>query len=72
MHELPQSIAKRCIPIQSDPYAIDPLSAYAMDKGDLKRLLDRNPISKDDLRAILKSGQLSKKEIRELLDEYSK
>jgi hypothetical protein len=56
----------------SDPYSIDPLSAFAMDKGDLKRLLDRNPITKDDLTAILKSDQLSKQEIRELLEEYSK
>lgn len=57
---------------QSDPTMIDPLSAFSMDKGDLKRLMARNPISKDDLRAILKSEQLSKKEIRELLEEYSK
>lgn len=56
----------------SDPYSIDPLSAYSMDKGDLKRLLDRNPITKGDLTAILKSDQLSKEEIRELLVEYSK
>jgi hypothetical protein len=57
---------------QSDPYAIDPLSAFAMNKDDLKRVLDRNPITKDDLTAILKSKQLSKQEIRDLLEEYSK
>jgi hypothetical protein len=56
----------------SDPYSIDPLSAYAMNKGDMKRLLDRNPITKDDLTAILKSSQLTKQDIRELLVEYSK
>lgn len=54
-----------------DPYLIDPLSAFAMNKGDLRRLLDRNPITKEDLTAILKSNQLSKQEIRELLVEYS-
>lgn len=57
---------------QSDPYGIDPLSAFKMDKDDLKRVMDRNPISKEDLTAILKSKQLSKQEIRELLEEYSK
>jgi hypothetical protein len=56
----------------SDPTEIDPLSAYAMDKGDLKRVLDRNPVTREDLTAILKSKQLSKQDIRDLLEEYSK
>jgi hypothetical protein len=56
----------------SDPTSIEPITAFAMDKGDLKRLLDRNPITKEELTSILKSDQLSKEEIRELLAEYSK
>jgi hypothetical protein len=56
----------------SDPTAIRPITAFVMDKKDLQRLLDRNPITKDDLAAILKSGQLTKEEIRELLAEYSR
>ncbi len=55
-----------------DPTSIVPITAFAIDKADLKRILARNPITKDDLAAILKSGQLSKQEIRALLDEYSK
>lgn len=55
-----------------DPTSKDPIMAFAMDKGDLKRLLDRNPITKEDLAAILKSKQLTKQEIRELFEEYSK
>jgi hypothetical protein len=55
-----------------DPTSKDPLTAYAMDKGALKRLMDRNPITKEDLKEILKSDQLSKQEILELLEEYSK
>lgn len=45
--------------------------AFAMDKGDLQRLLDRNPINREDLKAILKSGQLSKQEIKDLLNDCS-
>jgi hypothetical protein len=56
----------------SDPTEIDPLLAFAMDKGGLKRVLDRNPITKEDLTAILKWKQLSKQDIRDLLEEYSK
>lgn len=56
----------------SDPYSIDPITAFPLDKSDLRRLLDRNPITKEELAAILKSGQLSKQEIRDLLIEYSK
>jgi hypothetical protein len=56
----------------NDPNLIEPITAFAMDKADLKRLLDRNPVTKEDLAAILKSGQLSKQEIRELLAEFSK
>jgi hypothetical protein len=56
----------------SDPTSVEPITAFAMDKGDLKRLLDRNPITKQELTSILKSDQLSKEEIRELLAEYSK
>jgi hypothetical protein len=56
----------------SDPTSIAPITAFALNTGRLKRLLDRNPITKDDLTAILKSDQLSKQEIRELLEEYSK
>jgi hypothetical protein len=55
----------------SDPTAIVPITAFALDKEDLKRLLDRNPITKEDLRAILGSDQLSKQEIREILREYA-
>jgi hypothetical protein len=56
----------------SDPTTIAPLTAYAMDQRDLKRLLNANPVTKDELAGILKSGQLSKDEIRELLAEYAK
>lgn len=56
----------------SDPTSIEPLTAFPMDKGDLKRLLDRNPITKQELSSILNSAQLSREEIRELLAEYSK
>jgi hypothetical protein len=56
----------------SDPTIIKPITAFAMDKNDLQRLLERNPVTKDDLAAILKSGQLTKDEIRELLAEYAK
>jgi hypothetical protein len=56
----------------SDPTVIDPLTAYAMDPRDLKRLLEANPVTKEELAGILKSGQLSKEEIREVLAEYAK
>jgi hypothetical protein len=55
-----------------DPTLIIPVTAFPLDKEDLKRLLVRNPITKGELASILKSGQLSKDEIRELLTEYSK
>jgi hypothetical protein len=55
----------------SDPTLIKPITAFPLDKEDLKRLLIRNPITKGELASILKSGQLSKDEIRELLAEYS-
>jgi hypothetical protein len=55
-----------------DPTLIIPITAFPLDKEDLKRLLVRNPITKAELASILKSGQLSKDEIRELLMEYSK
>jgi hypothetical protein len=55
-----------------DPTLITPITAFPLDKEDLKRLLTRNPISKEELASILKSGQLSKDEIRELLAEFSK
>lgn len=57
--------------VLSDPTAIRPLTAYPMEKTDLRRLLDRNPVTKRELAAILKSDQLTKEEIRELLSEYS-
>jgi hypothetical protein len=56
----------------SDPTSVEPITAFAIDKGDLKRLLDGNPVTKEELTSILKSDQLSKQEIRELLAEYSK
>lgn len=56
----------------TDPTAIRPITAFPMDKGDLKRLLDRNPVTKEELASILKSGQLTKEEIREVLAEFAK
>lgn len=55
-----------------DPTLITPITAFPLDKEDLRRLLARNPVSKEELTSILKSGQLSKDEIRELLAEFSK
>lgn len=55
----------------SDPTAIRPLTAYPMEKADLRQLLDRNPVTKQELAAILQSDQLTKEEVRELLSEYS-
>jgi hypothetical protein len=56
----------------SDPTAIIPVTAFPMDKDDVKRLLERNPVTKEELTSILKSGVLPKAEIRELLAEYAK
>ena len=56
----------------ADPTEIRPITAFGIDKSDLKRLLSEYPLSKDDLVSILKSGQLSKEEIRETLAEFSR
>jgi len=54
-----------------DEFWIEPLTAFPIDKDQLRVLLRTHPLSKNDLSAILKSAQLSKNEIREILSEYS-
>jgi hypothetical protein len=56
----------------NDSTEIRPLTAFAIDKHDLKRLLDENPLTKEELVGILKSGRLSKDDIREVLTEFAK
>ena len=54
-----------------DEFWIDPLTAFPIEKDQLRMLLRDYPLSRADLEAILKQGHISKRDIRELLTEYS-
>lgn len=55
----------------TEKFWLSPLTAFPVDKGQLKKLLKEYPLSKAELSEILKSNQITKEEIRELLAEYS-
>jgi hypothetical protein len=55
----------------ADRTAINPITAWKMDKDDLKRPSGHNPVTREWLASILKSGQLSRDEIREVLADYA-
>lgn len=55
----------------ADPTTVRPLTAFAIDKWELKRLLDSGSVTRSGMKRILDSGVLSKDDIRELLAQYS-
>ncbi|MCE3605097.1 hypothetical protein LXA47_15960 [Massilia sp. P8910] len=54
----------------TDPTMVDPLTAHALDAGDLRRVLRDYPLSKRDLESILKSKALSRDDIKEVFNSY--
>src|SRR5690554_3047646 len=53
-----------------EEFWIDPLTAFPVDRDQLRVLLRDYPITRSDLETILKRGHIPKSEIRELLAEY--
>jgi hypothetical protein len=56
----------------TEKFWLDPLTAFPVDAGNLRKMLREHPLTKEELVQILKSGAISKEEVKEILEEYSR